>query len=1165
MQSALGVSQGGVRITPINTDGGDVESNTNKHNKPHTSPNGRHGKPKPPSKRSSIASRIPVALHLHRGDRADHSRSGGGGVSATSPLNSTKFDMASAITSTGFQETAACLEEISTKAAKIVEAQSCHVWMIDQTKHELYTLIPDSPPVATTSAGAASKSSTIGEIRLIKPLDRGITASIVSEPSGFNTKNVATSGRWSHDIDEINTCDASGSRRDTTSYLAWPLCNSTSGECLGVVEFCNKCNGEAFFNAADSQLARIVAIQLANAIVHYRQQELLAGRNEAINKAYEEKSYDAAETICIDDGNDDDDKAKGRPLVAPTAPQQQRSAFALPAATNIGGTANSNPLGPYQQIGTHANNSSAMSNSEESAESMGCPLAERGWEYDTFSQTEEELIQHAISIFDERGLLARFSIPVSTLTNFLHEIILGYRKETPYHNHHHCFDVLHVSYLLITRCKADEYLESLNVLSIFVAALAHDLGHDGYNNAFHAATESDLAVTYNGVSILENHSAAQLFRILKKEDCNILKRLNAEEQTKIRSRLIDLILDTDAKNHFMLCTRFKHGLEMKQLSRGLLSSMLLHIADVSNPSRPGPVARKWAFAVQAEFLLQGDKEKKLNLPRSPFMDRDFENLPRMQGAFIDAIVMPVFKLLAEFLPHVKDQCIKSLQLNRAFWNSLSNKGILKSIEITAYLERNLTHSATIDGKGAGDERDDVSNSNANADVTTIGDNIDGGEESSSTAEPMDLNQPIPGIPSNALQASPDARRVSLISLPHGSAHNLYDGDDPELGMGGADGSATSKSKKRRRKSLKDQMIVCLRSIKAKMTTILESHSFQIVMMVATIYALFASDLSLVMGNVDTDNTVDAVSFIVLLMFFGEMCSSATCIPKYMHFYFWLDLAATISLFLEIDFLLQWVSGGGGQDGNYDEGGTDQLSLAKASRAAKIGARAARLSRLLRLVRLIRVAKIVKWMLSNVIRRKNDKKLGGGSGDDDDATAEEVDMKMSVVGQRMTESITKKVIIAVLLTLLVFSLMDVSLVPDARQTGLDQLAVAVANNISDDGVASIILRDAFLESHDSIISFQGMGSDIDFVIQDRLDTLRPIEMLSVYSLAIGIAPNSNSSLTATFDVSHEAKISAWYSIGTTLIVTVLLAALSLLLNRDAYRVSPFISIQFAVLL
>lgn len=79
--------------------------------------------------------------------------------------------------------------------------------------------------------------------------------------------------------------------------------------------------------------------------------------------------------------------------------------------------------------------------------------------------------------------------------------------------------------------------------------------------------------------------------------------------TKMRSRLIDLILDTDAKNHFILMTRFKHGLEMKQLSRGLLSSMILHVSDVSNPTRPGSIARKWAYAVQEEFFRQGDKEK----------------------------------------------------------------------------------------------------------------------------------------------------------------------------------------------------------------------------------------------------------------------------------------------------------------------------------------------------------------------------------------------------------------------------------------------------------------------------------------------------------------------------------------------------------------------------
>jgi len=1148
MKGALGVSQGGVRIAPVNS--------TEDNNKPHNGGNhdryDRHNLKnaeatfplKAPSKRSSIVSRLPAALHLHRGDRAGHSERCGMSMTMKPPLNPTKFDMASALTLSGFQETAICLKEISGKAAKIMNAQFCYIWMIDQTKHELYTLVPDAPALASTTP----TTGTISEFRLIKPLDRGITSSVVSEPSGFNTNDVATSGRWSHDIDEINT-GSSGSRRGTTTYLAWPLCDSTSGECLGVVEFCNKGGEASFFNAADSQLARIIAIQLANAIVHSRQQELLAGRNKAINKAYEEKSYDAAETFCIEDEvNNSKGALSAKSNPSASLPAQQRSAFALPATTNIGGTANST-FTSFQHNGA----------SSASTRTMGYALAERGWEYDTFLQTEEELIQHAISIFDERGLMARFSISVSTLTNFLREIILGYRKEAPYHNHHHCFDVLHVCYLLITRCKADEYLESLNVLSIFVAALAHDLGHDGYNNAFHAATESDLAVTYNGVSILENHSAAQLFRILKKEDCNILKRLNAEELTKIRSRLIDLILDTDAKNHFMLFTRFKHGLEMKQLSRGLLSSMLLHIADVSNPSRPGPVARKWAFAVQAEFFAQGDKEKELNLPRSPFMDRDFENLPRMQGAFIDAIVMPIFKLLGEFLPHVNDHCVKSLQLNRAFWNSLSSKGIFKSTEITAFLEREATVSVTI-ADGAGDGEDDVTNtSSSNGNDASSDGNIDG-----DCGGPLEKKQPIPGIPTNALQASPDARRVSLISLHCISAENMQ-GGDPELGLHHE--SAAPKRKKRERKGPKEQMKACGTSIKAKMRTLLESYSFQILMMLATIYALFASDISLVVGNVGTDGAVDVVSFIVLIMFVGEMCASAICIPKYMHFFFWLDLAASISLFLEINFLMQWVSGGsnGGNDGNHGDGdisgggGADQLSLAKASRAAKIGARAARLSRLLRLVRLIRVAKVVKWMLSNVIRRKNDKKLSG-TGDDADS-AEEIEMKMSVVGQRMTESITKKVIISVLLTLLVFSLMDVRLVPDARQTGLDQLAIALANSNGggdDEGATttSTILREAFLASHsDSIIRFQGVGPDYDFVDQDRFDTLRPIEMLSVYSSAIPTASNSsfNSALVATFDVSYEARIAAWYSIGTTLIVTLLLAALSLLLNRDAYMV------------
>eukprot|EP00957_Ditylum_brightwellii_P067364 5114088-Ditylum_brightwellii.AAC.1 len=71
---------------------------------------------------------------------------------------------------------------------------------------------------------------------------------------------------------------------------------------------------------------------------------------------------------------------------------------------------------------------------------------------------------------------------------------------SPYQYHYHAFDVMHACCLLIPKC-----------ISLLVAALGHDLGHDGFNNAFYSATCSKVAITYNGVSILENYSAAYLF------------------------------------------------------------------------------------------------------------------------------------------------------------------------------------------------------------------------------------------------------------------------------------------------------------------------------------------------------------------------------------------------------------------------------------------------------------------------------------------------------------------------------------------------------------------------------------------------------------------------------------------------------------------------------
>jgi hypothetical protein len=465
----------------------------------------------------------------------------------------------------GFEESEHSFSEISSKAASIVGAEKCYIYLLDDKEHKIFTYIKDDNE---------------NDIKLIKPIDRGLTGSVLLEESGINLNDVSQSSQWSSELDETMN-------GTTRAYLACPI-RELSGECIGVVEFRNKIGNQyACFDVADAQMAHMITFQLSRAIVENRQQDLLDGRNHAINLAYE-KNFDKDDAITIE--NESDQTTEGSPgmgtgsgkVALRRALLKQRGAMALA------------PSWSWKQTNNYAD------------------LSERDWGFDVFVQGEEALIMHAVDVFDERGLFSNFSIPVSTFVNFAKEIMAGYNSFAPYHNFYHAFDVMHVCYLLLSQCKADDYLDSSNVLSILVGALAHDLGHDGFNNAFHAVTHSDLAITYNGVSILENYSAAYLFRILRKPTCNIFARLDASDMNKMRTRLIDLILDTDAKNHFVLMTRFKHSMETKQVSRGLLSSMILHVSDVSNPTRPGPIARKWAYAVQEEFFRQGDKEKVRN-------------------------------------------------------------------------------------------------------------------------------------------------------------------------------------------------------------------------------------------------------------------------------------------------------------------------------------------------------------------------------------------------------------------------------------------------------------------------------------------------------------------------------------------------------------------------
>lgn len=268
----------------------------------------------------------------------------------------------------------------------------------------------------------------------------------------------------------------------------------------------------------------------------------------------------------------------------------------------------------------------------------------------------------------------------------------------------------------------------------------------------------------------------------------------------------------------------------------------------------------------------------------------------MQGAFIDALVLPVFKLLAEFLPLINDHFIKTLNSNRIFWNGMQIQGIVTTDAIILHLTNPNNQEIYCQ------EIDDKNRLHSN---------------------PPSSEDPIPGIPANApKETTINTRRLSMVSVRSQRGGLIV---DPELG------EIPGSNDTPHRHHIETNSI-SWQKIKTRLSIFLESIMIQTVLVLGTIYALFANDLNMAIGSKSLDHSVDIFTFIVFISFLLEIIASVICVQKYIHFFLWLDLAASISLLLEVDFLLKL--------GDV-KGSTTELSMAKAGRAAKAGARAGR--------------------------------------------------------------------------------------------------------------------------------------------------------------------------------------------------------------------------------
>lgn len=95
----------------------------------------------------------------------------------------------------------------------------------------------------------------------------------------------------------------------------------------------------------------------------------------------------------------------------------------------------------------------------------------------------------------------------------------------------------------------------------------------------------------------------------------------------------------------------------------------------------------------------------------------------------------------------------------------------------------------------------------------------------------------------------------------------------------------------------------------------------------------------------------------MFCFSVEIVISSFIVEGYLNsFYFWLDIASTISLFLDLGWIWESIIG------NTNINGTTSKNLSlisKTGRGARVGTRVGRIVRIVRLLRIIRVGKLYK--------------------------------------------------------------------------------------------------------------------------------------------------------------------------------------------------------------
>ncbi|KAM9831495.1 3',5'-cyclic-AMP phosphodiesterase 4C-like [Neosynchiropus ocellatus] len=286
------------------------------------------------------------------------------------------------------------------------------------------------------------------------------------------------------------------------------------------------------------------------------------------------------------------------------------------------------------------------------------------------------------SIFQERDLLKTFRIPSDTFITFMMTLEDHYHADVAYHNNIHAADVVQSTHVLLSSPALEAVFTDLEIVAVLFASAIHDVDHPGVTNQFLINTSSELALMYNDASVLENHHLAVGFKLLQEDNCDIFQNLSKKQRDSLRKMVIDMVLATDMSKHMNFLADMKTMVETKKVtSLGVLLldnysdriqvlQNMVHCADLSNPTKPLELYRKWTDRIMVEFFTQGDRERDKGMEISPMCDKHNASIEKSQVGFIDYIVHPLWETWADLVHPDAQDILDKLEENREWYQSM---------------------------------------------------------------------------------------------------------------------------------------------------------------------------------------------------------------------------------------------------------------------------------------------------------------------------------------------------------------------------------------------------------------------------------------------------------------------------------------------------------------